>query len=75
MKYGMKVGKVSLHGFKLVVGWDDGNTKFSCDICANDSFKMLDNVAVIHIVQFTLTMSRLYIAALFAEVQSDFPRK
>ena len=41
------------HGLKLVVGWDNGNTKTMCGICANDGFSMFDDVAVIHIVQFT----------------------
>ena len=53
VKYGMKIGEVSSHGFELVVGQDDGNAESTCDICANDSFKMLDDVAVINIVQFT----------------------
>ena len=49
-KYGTKIGKVSLHGFELVVGQDDGNTESTCDICTNQSFDMLDDVAVVYIV-------------------------
>ena len=53
VKYSVKIGKVFLHGFELVVGQDDGNAESTSDICINHSFKMLDNVAVVHIVQFT----------------------
>ena len=53
MKYGTKNGEVSLNWFELVVGYDDDYTESTCDMCTNDNFKMLDNVAVIHMDQFT----------------------
>ena len=49
----VEASKVAAHGFELVIGKDDGNAKSASYICANDSFKMLDDMAVLHVVQFT----------------------
>ena len=49
----VEVSQFATHGFELVVGKDDGNAKTAGYICANDSFKMLDDVAIFHCVQFT----------------------
>ena len=48
-----EVGKVTTHRFKLVVGKDDGNPKSSGNICANERLKVLDDVAVLQVIQFT----------------------
>ena len=42
----MEVCNVSTHGFELVVGKDDDNAEAACDICANDSLEVLDDMAV-----------------------------
>ena len=49
----VEVSQIAAHGFELVIGKDDGNAKTASYICANDSFKMLDDIAIFHCVQFT----------------------
>ena len=49
----VEVSQFATHGFELVVGKDDGNAKTASYICANDSFKMLDDMAIFHCLKFT----------------------
>ena len=44
----MEVGNISAQLFELIVSEDDGDSKAASDICANNSSKVLDNVAVLH---------------------------
>ena len=53
IEHHMEVCNVSTHGFELVVGKDDDNAKAACDVCANDSLEVLDDVTVFHTVQLT----------------------
>ena len=53
VEHDMEVSKGSTHRFKLIIGKDDGNSESPSDICANDGTKMLDDMAVLHCVQFT----------------------
>ena len=49
----MEVGEGPTHGFKLVVGMDDGNPEPTGNTCANESLEVLYYMAVFHIVEFT----------------------
>ena len=51
IEHHMEVYNVATHGFELVVGKDGDNAKAACDVCANDSLEVLDDVAVFHTVQ------------------------
>ena len=48
-----QVGNVPTHGFELVVGKHDGHFKSPSNIRSDDSFEVLEHVAILHVVQLT----------------------
>ena len=50
---GTKAGDVPSHGFKLVVGKDDGNAETADNIHSEYHTQVLDDCGVLEIVQFT----------------------